>query len=90
MDRPVYSAAAEQRLVRDGDDGVHVLDGDVSWYDLDSDHGPNMSLEPDQKKAHTPMADRPRPALEPRPATAASPTGQAESLAWLPGRAWYH
>lgn len=25
-----------------------------------------------------------------RPASAASPTGQAESLAWLPGRAWYH
>jgi hypothetical protein len=38
MDRPVHSAATEQGLVGGGDDGIHVLHGDVTEHHLDNGH----------------------------------------------------
>ncbi|OKI61484.1 hypothetical protein A6A27_28110 [Micromonospora sp. CB01531] len=42
MDRPVHPAAAQQRLVRRGDDGVDVLAGDVTERNFDHRDGPMM------------------------------------------------
>lgn len=42
----VHSAATKRGLVRGGDDGVHVLHGDVAEHDLDSGHGPTMPPQP--------------------------------------------
>jgi hypothetical protein len=46
VDRPVHTAATQQGLVGGGDDGVHVLHGDVTEHHVDISHGPSMPPHP--------------------------------------------